>query len=89
MQLLLIPFDDSIIFPGMTLTIAADPGDAQRVFVLPRHDGEYATIGLWGPRARDILAATTSDAVDDAALPARQMRVVGVGSAGTAVEAAS
>ena len=45
MQLLLIPFDDSIIFPGMTLTIAADPGDAQRVFVLPRHDGEYANIG--------------------------------------------
>jgi len=50
--------------------------------------GDYATIGLWGPRARDILAATTSDAVDDAALPARRMRLVGVGSAGTAVEAA-
>jgi 4-methylaminobutanoate oxidase (formaldehyde-forming) len=49
---------------------------------------EYATIGLWGPRARDILAAATSDAVDDAALPARQMRVVRSGSAGTAVEAA-
>ena len=42
MQLLLIPLDDSILFPGMTVTIAADVGDAERVFVLPRHDGEYA-----------------------------------------------
>ncbi len=57
MQLLLIPFDDSILFPGMTLTIAADPGDAQRVFVLPRHDGEYATIG------------TVAEVVDTGRLP--------------------
>jgi 4-methylaminobutanoate oxidase (formaldehyde-forming) len=34
--------------------------------------GELATIGLWGPRARAILAETTRDAVDDAALPVRR-----------------
>jgi 4-methylaminobutanoate oxidase (formaldehyde-forming) len=34
--------------------------------------GELATIGLWGPRARAILADTTRDAVDDAALPVRR-----------------
>ena len=36
--------------------------------------GDLATIGLWGPRARDVLAAATGDAtaVDDAALPLRR-----------------
>ena len=42
---------------------------------------DLATIGLWGPRARDILAATTADDVGDAAVPLRQAREVRVGSA--------
>ena len=45
MQLRLVPLDDSILFPGMTATIAADVGDAEQVFVLPRPDGEYGRIG--------------------------------------------
>jgi ATP-dependent Lon protease len=45
MQLPLIPLDDSVLFPNMTATIAADVGDAERVFVLPRPDGEYGRIG--------------------------------------------
>ena len=45
MQLLLIPLDDSILFPNMTATIAADVGDAERVLVLPRDDGEFAKVG--------------------------------------------
>lgn len=51
---------------------------------------EHATIGLWGPRARDILAATVVDggSVDDAALPLRRAGVVRVGSAATPVLAA-
>ena len=40
-----------------------------------------ATIGLWGPRARDILAAASRDDVGDAALPARRAREIGRGSA--------
>ena len=43
--------------------------------------GDLATIGLWGPRARDILAATTADDVGDAAIPLRQAREVRVGPA--------
>jgi len=41
----------------------------------------FATIGLWGPRARDILAGAIVDAVDDEALPLRQSRTVRVGPA--------
>jgi 4-methylaminobutanoate oxidase (formaldehyde-forming) len=43
--------------------------------------GELATIGLWGPRARDILAATTRDDVGDTAMPLRQAREILIGEA--------
>ncbi len=43
--------------------------------------GAFATIGLWGPRARDILGATTPDDVSDAALPLRRARSIQVGAA--------
>jgi ATP-dependent Lon protease len=45
MRLALIPLDDSILFPTMTATVAADVGDAGQVFVLTREDGVYAEIG--------------------------------------------
>ncbi len=45
MQLPLVPLDDSILFPGMTATVGADVGDAERVFVLPHNDGEYGRVG--------------------------------------------
>src|SRR5918998_118423 len=46
MRLLLVPLDDSILFPNMTATVAADVGDEQRVLVLPRNDdGEFAEVG--------------------------------------------
>jgi 4-methylaminobutanoate oxidase (formaldehyde-forming) len=41
--------------------------------------GDFATIGLWGPRARDVLGAATRDPVDDAALPLRRAVVVRIG----------
>ncbi|MDD7964337.1 GcvT family protein [Actinomycetospora lemnae] len=38
------------------------------------------TLGLWGPRARDVLAAITDDDVTDAAFPFATARTVHVGS---------
>jgi 4-methylaminobutanoate oxidase (formaldehyde-forming) len=42
---------------------------------------DLATIGLWGPRARDILASASTDDVGDAALPMRQAREIRIGAA--------
>jgi glycine cleavage system aminomethyltransferase T/glycine/D-amino acid oxidase-like deaminating enzyme len=42
---------------------------------------DLATIGLWGPRARDILASVSTDDVGDAALPMRQAREIWIGAA--------
>src|SRR5215213_9429762 len=46
MSLLLIPLDEAIVFPGVTATLPADTGDENRVFLLPRHDGEFGRIGV-------------------------------------------
>lgn len=43
--------------------------------------GDFATIGLWGPLARDVLTATTVDDVSNAAIPLRQARELAVGGA--------
>ncbi len=43
--------------------------------------GDLATIGLWGPRARDVLAGASGDDVGDEVIPLRQAREIRVGSA--------
>ena len=45
MRLLLVPLDDTILFPNMTATVAADVGDEQRVLVVPRQGSGYAGVG--------------------------------------------
>jgi len=43
--LLLVPLDDTVVFPNMNVTISAEVGDEERVLLVPRHDGEYAKVG--------------------------------------------
>ena len=44
-NLTLVPLEDSILFPGMTATVAADTGEEERVLLVPRIDGEFASVG--------------------------------------------
>jgi ATP-dependent Lon protease len=44
-RLLLVPMDDAVVFPGMSLTLAVEAGDEERVFLVPRHEQEFATLG--------------------------------------------
>src|SRR5919206_516285 len=44
-NLLLIPLDDTVVFPTMDVTLPVDTGDEDRVLLVPRHDGEYAKVG--------------------------------------------
>jgi ATP-dependent Lon protease len=43
--LLLVPVDDSVVFPNMTLTLAIDVGDEDRVVLVPRKGDEFASVG--------------------------------------------
>jgi len=43
--MLLVPLEDTVVFPGMTVTLTVDVGDEDRVLLVPRHESEYATVG--------------------------------------------
>ncbi|HZE06055.1 MAG TPA: AAA family ATPase, partial [Solirubrobacteraceae bacterium] len=44
-RLLLVPLEDVVVFPGMSLTLAIDAGDEDRVLLVPRHEHEFAPVG--------------------------------------------
>ncbi len=44
-RLLLVPLDDAVVFPGMSLTLAVDAGEEERVILVPRHEQDFASIG--------------------------------------------
>ncbi|HEX6116783.1 MAG TPA: endopeptidase La [Solirubrobacterales bacterium] len=56
-ELLLIPLDDTVLFPGMSATLAIEVGDEDRVLVVPRHADDYAGVG------------TIADVVDRGRIP--------------------
>ena len=45
-RLMLVSLDDSVVFPGMPITLSLDPGNDKQVFLMPRHDGRYAKAGV-------------------------------------------
>ena len=45
-KLLLIPLEDTVVFPGMEVTLPVDPGDETQVLLVPRHESDYAKVGV-------------------------------------------
>ncbi|MBU3675386.1 MAG: endopeptidase La, partial [Solirubrobacteraceae bacterium] len=43
--LLLIPLDETVVFPTMSVTLPVEVGDDEQVLLVPRSDGEYAGVG--------------------------------------------
>src|SRR3954464_13573270 len=56
-DLLLIPLDDIVVFPNMSPTLTVDVGDEERVLLVPRHEGDFASVG------------TVAEVVDHVRLP--------------------
>jgi ATP-dependent Lon protease len=44
-SLLLVPLDDTVVFPTMDVTLPVDAGDEKRVLLIPRHEGAFARVG--------------------------------------------
>ena len=44
-SLRLISLDDTVVFPTMDVTLPIDVGSDEQVVLVPRHDGEYASVG--------------------------------------------
>jgi len=54
---LLIPLDDSVVFPNMTVTLPLDTAGEERILLVPRHESVYAKVG------------TIADVVDTGRMP--------------------
>src|SRR5918996_3936654 len=44
-SLLLVPLDDTVVFPTMDVTLPVDIGGEDRVLLVPRHEGQFAKVG--------------------------------------------
>src|SRR5256885_13471287 len=56
-NLLLVPLEDIVVFPNMSVTLTVDVGDEERVLLVPRHEDDFATVG------------TVADVIDHVRLP--------------------
>jgi ATP-dependent Lon protease len=45
-NLLLVPLEDLVVFPNMSVTLTVDVGDEERVLLVPKHEGEFAKVGV-------------------------------------------
>src|SRR5215218_10617886 len=54
---MLVPLDDLVVFPNMSATLTIDVGDEERVLLVPRHEGDFASVG------------TVAEVVDHVRLP--------------------
>jgi ATP-dependent Lon protease len=43
--LLLVQLEDTVVFPNMNITLAAEVGGDERVLLVPKHEQEYAAVG--------------------------------------------
>jgi ATP-dependent Lon protease len=75
-NLLLVPLEDIVVFPNMSVTLTVDVGDEERVLLVPKHEGEFASVG------------TVAEVVDHVRLPGggRAVELMGIhrGVAGAA-----
>jgi ATP-dependent Lon protease len=53
-SLLLIPLDDTVVFPTMDVTLPVDAAGEERVLLVPRHEGEYASVGTIATVAQNV-----------------------------------
>ena len=44
-DLLLVPLEDTVVFPGMTVTLTVETGEETEVLLVPRHEQAYAKVG--------------------------------------------
>jgi ATP-dependent Lon protease len=44
-SLILVPLDETVVFPTMDITLPVDVGDEEQVLLIPRHDTTFAAVG--------------------------------------------
>jgi ATP-dependent Lon protease len=76
----LIPLDDTVVFPGMSITLTVAVGDDERVVLVPRHEGEYAEVGVVAAVAEHVRLPGGGHAVN---VEAEHRALVGAAQTGS------
>jgi len=81
-DLLLVPLEDTVVFPGMNVTLTVDVGDEDRVVLVPRHENQYAAVGTVAEvtdrvRLRGGTRAVTLDGLHRGAIGAAHTDALG------------
>jgi len=79
-DLLLVPLDDLVVFPTMTVTLPVDVGGEAEVLLAPRHEGNYAAVGTVAAVGD---AVTLPGGVRAVMLHGRHRAVLGAARSGT------
>jgi ATP-dependent Lon protease len=53
-RLLLVPLEDTVVFPHMTVTLPIEAGDEERVMLVPRREGAFASVGTVAAVAEQV-----------------------------------
>src|SRR2546423_9124537 len=67
-RLRIIPLDDTVVFPGMPVTLSVDVGGDDRVLLVPRQQNTYARVGVVAEVAERVRLAGRGLAVSLVAL---------------------
>jgi ATP-dependent Lon protease len=59
----MVSLDDTVVFPGMPVTLTVDVGSDDRVLLVPRHDQTYAKVGLVAEVSERVRLASRGFAV--------------------------
>ncbi len=78
--LLLVPLEDTVVFPNMSVTLPIDTGAEERVLLVPRHEGDFAKVGVVAQVDEQVRLPGGIRAV---ALTALHRGVIGAAQSGT------
>ena len=45
-RLRIVALDDTVVFPGMPISLPVDVGEDNKVLLVPRHGNSYGTVGV-------------------------------------------
>jgi ATP-dependent Lon protease len=79
-RLRIVPLDDAVVFPGMTITVPLDAGAETEVLLVPRQQNAYAKVGVIAEVTRRVRIPGQGAA---ASLTALHRAVPGVAAADT------
>jgi ATP-dependent Lon protease len=82
-SLRLIPLEDTVVFPSMAITLTVDVGDDEQVVLVPRHEGEFLSVGVVAEVAEHVRLPGGGRAV---ALSGQHRALIGAAHTGPAGE---